>query len=159
MPISGLMTLCGRVRPAQSDLLLRGRSYKELIRVAHTRKPLESYQRHGTAGTVIPCLAEIIIRSVEHRKGRIGHNRVAHGNAEGTNFFRRARTCIEKDHGTRINAFAFVRWNHVGVADAADGLNWAFGTDDDPTLIDQSLIQPTRPAFAWSSSRQASRGE
>ncbi len=46
-------------------------------------QPLHSLEQHGAADTVVPGLAEIVVRAIQHQERRVRHHRIARADTQG----------------------------------------------------------------------------
>ena len=130
------------MRAAQADLFLGGDRVDDLIVMRSRREAAHGLDNHRATDAVVPSFAEIILRPVHHREGRIGNHGRSRLDAHFANLRFRFRADVQKQAIALEHAVALLGGNHVSVANSGDGVDRAFGADDDPALVDKSLIEP-----------------
>ena len=108
----------------------------------HLRRPLHRFDQRSTANPVVPCLAKIIIRSVQLDKDAVRHHRIAGFQTHRRRLRRILRTHIQQHLVARKYLGPLIRRCHVNVANAGHGMDRSLRSKDDPSLIHQRLVKP-----------------
>ncbi len=130
------------MRAAYTDFLLHGGDVENLIWVWGLRQAPHGFNDHGAAHTVVPGLAQVVLCSIHYGKRRVRGHRIARFQAHLLRFGGGFGAYVQEYPLTRINSGALILRNNVDVADAGDRTHRSLGADDDPTLVDQRLVEP-----------------
>ena len=107
------------------------------------RQPAHHLNHHRTADPIVPCFAQIAVRSIEDHERRIWNDRISRLDSHFAHILGIPRPNIEQNHVAGKDPHALLLRHYMNVAYAGNGMYGPLRSQNDPTLVDQRLIQPT----------------
>src|SRR5437763_3813170 len=132
--------ISSRMSTTQPKLLLRGNHIKNLIWVRRRRQPAHHFNHHDAADPVVPCFAQIAVRSIKDHERRIWNDRISRLDSHVTHILGIPGADIEQDHVARKDAHALLLRHYMNVAYAGNGMYGPLRSQNDPSLVDQRWI-------------------
>src|SRR5258708_10265344 len=105
-----------RMSAAYPKFLLSGDYIKDLVGMRRGSQAAHGFDHNRTTYAVIPCLAKIIVATIQHHEWRIRNHWISGLYAHVAHVVSGLCPNVEKDHVAREDTRTLVRWHQVNIA-------------------------------------------